>query len=249
MGVSFEANKLGFLQLRFRDLWPIWIISLGVFLLWRALRPPQPPQWFPLSLDVYDVLANIAGFVPVGIVLAAIGPLRAVTVAALLSLLAEVSQLVMLYRSPSLIDVATNVLGAILGVLVVVRYDLKPEFTATRWIGTGAAALSALLILGTWMMFDMGQRLGGPVMAVMAALASSHMNRPIPPRAILFGEVGLAGEVRAVSRPELRVKEAARLGFSRCLLPQGNLKNLDAPPGMELIGVRSAAEALEGLFE
>jgi DNA repair protein RadA/Sms len=86
-------------------------------------------------------------------------------------------------------------------------------------------------------------------LAVMAALASSHMNRPIPPRAILFGEVGLAGEVRAVSRPELRVKEAARLGFTRCLLPQGNLKNLDAPSGMELIGVRSAAEALEGLFE
>lgn len=86
-------------------------------------------------------------------------------------------------------------------------------------------------------------------LAVMAALASSHMNRPIPPRAILFGEVGLAGEVRAVSRPELRVKEAARLGFTRCLLPQGNLKNLEAPPGMELIGVRSAAGALEGLFE
>jgi DNA repair protein RadA/Sms len=86
-------------------------------------------------------------------------------------------------------------------------------------------------------------------LAVMAALASSHMNRPIPQRAILFGEVGLAGEVRAVSRPELRVKEAARLGFTRCLLPQGNLKNLDVPAGMELIGVRSAAEALEGLFD
>ena len=86
-------------------------------------------------------------------------------------------------------------------------------------------------------------------LAVMAALASSHMNRAVPQRAILFGEVGLAGEVRAVSRPELRVKEAARLGFTRCLLPQGNLKNLEIPPGMELIGVRSAAEALEGLFD
>jgi DNA repair protein RadA/Sms len=55
--------------------------------------------------------------------------------------------------------------------------------------------------------------------------------------------------VRAVSRPELRVKEAARLGFDRCLLPAGNLKNLEAPPGMELIGVRRAEEALDGLFE
>src|SRR5512133_505681 len=68
-------------------------------------------------------------------------------------------------------------------------------------------------------------------LAVMAALASSHMNRPIPPRAILFGEVGLAGEVRAVSRPELRVKEAARLGFTRCLLPQGKSEESRRPAG------------------
>jgi len=96
-----------------------------------------------------------------------------------------------------------------------------------------------------------GVRLAEPAvdLGVMAALASSHLNKPIPPRTILFGEVGLAGEVRAVSRPELRVKEAARLGFDRCLLPAGNLKNLEAPPGMELIGVRRAEEALEGLFE
>ena len=84
---------------------------------------------------------------------------------------------------------------------------------------------------------------------MVAALASSHLNRPVPSRTILFGEVGLAGEVRAVSRPELRIKEAARLGFDRCFLPGGNLKNLDAPPGIELVGVRSAEEALDGVFE
>jgi DNA repair protein RadA/Sms len=96
-----------------------------------------------------------------------------------------------------------------------------------------------------------GVRLDEPAvdLGVLAALASSHLNRPIPPRTILFGEVGLAGEVRAVSRPELRIKEAARLGFDRCFLPAGNLKNLEAPAGMELIGVRSAAEALEGVFD
>ena len=96
-----------------------------------------------------------------------------------------------------------------------------------------------------------GVRLAEPAvdLGVMAALASSHRNKPIPARTILFGEVGLAGEVRAVSRPELRIKEAARLGFDRCLLPAGNLKNLESPPGMALIGVRSAEEALEGLFE
>jgi DNA repair protein RadA/Sms len=95
-----------------------------------------------------------------------------------------------------------------------------------------------------------GVRLDEPAvdLGVAAALASSHLNRPIPPRTVLFGEVGLAGEIRAVSRPELRVKEAARLGFNRCLLPAGNMKNLEVPPEIELIGVRSAAEALEGLF-
>jgi len=95
-----------------------------------------------------------------------------------------------------------------------------------------------------------GVRLDEPAidLGVMAALASSHLNRPVDERTILFGEVGLAGEVRAVSRPELRVKEAARLGFNRCLLPAGNLKNLDEPKGIKLIGVRSAAEALDYLF-
>ncbi len=96
-----------------------------------------------------------------------------------------------------------------------------------------------------------GVRLVEPAvdLGVLAALASSHRNRPLPARTILFGEVGLAGEVRAVSRPELRIKEAARLGFDRCLLPAGNLKNLESPKGMRLLGVRSAEEALEQLFE
>ncbi len=96
-----------------------------------------------------------------------------------------------------------------------------------------------------------GVRLDEPAvdLGVVSALASSHLNKPIPARTILFGEVGLAGEVRAVSRPELRVNEAARLGFDRCFLPVGNLKNLDAPPGMQLVGVRTAAEALEEVFD
>ncbi len=95
-----------------------------------------------------------------------------------------------------------------------------------------------------------GVRLDEPAvdLGVMAALASSHLNRAIPQRTIVFGEVGLAGEVRAVSHPDLRVKEAARLGFNRCFLPAGNLKNLDAPPGLRLRGVKSAEEMLEDIF-
>jgi len=96
-----------------------------------------------------------------------------------------------------------------------------------------------------------GVRLDEPAvdLGIVAALASSHLNKPVPQRTIVFGEVGLAGEVRAVSRPELRVKEAARLGFDRCFLPAGNLKNLETPRGMTLCGVRHAEEMLDELFE
>ncbi|RMF70967.1 MAG: DNA repair protein RadA, partial [Alphaproteobacteria bacterium] len=96
-----------------------------------------------------------------------------------------------------------------------------------------------------------GVRLVEPAvdLGVAAALASSHLNRPIPARTIVFGEIGLAGEVRAVSRPELRVKEAARLGFDRCFLPAGNLKHLEAPGGLELVGVRHVEQMLERLFD
>lgn len=86
-------------------------------------------------------------------------------------------------------------------------------------------------------------------LAIMAALASSHMNKCISARTVVFGEAGLAGEIRAVSRPELRVQEAARLGFERCLLPAGNCKNIDTPSGLKLVGIRSVQEALEHLFD
>ncbi|KIH77541.1 DNA repair protein RadA/Sms [Geoalkalibacter ferrihydriticus] len=96
-----------------------------------------------------------------------------------------------------------------------------------------------------------GVRLDEPAidLGVMAALASSHLNRPIAARTIVFGEVGLAGEVRAVSHPELRVKEAARLGFDRCFLPAGSLKSVTAPAGLQLIGVKSAGEVMDGIFD
>ena len=115
-----------------------------------ALRPlPQAELQF-FSIDAYDIVANIACYVPVGIVLATLGPVRAVMAAALLSMFAETSQLVMLYRFPSLTDVATNILGAILGVIVVVHFNVKPQFKATRRIGILAAALALLLILAVW---------------------------------------------------------------------------------------------------
>jgi hypothetical protein len=130
---------------------PVLTMILAATAIPVAFSPLHQAELLPV-IDAYDIMANIAGFVPVGIVLAALGPVRAVMAAALLSMFAETSQLVMLYRFPSLTDVATNVVGAILGVIVVARYNLKPQFTATRRIGTVAAALALLLILGVWKM-------------------------------------------------------------------------------------------------
>jgi DNA repair protein RadA/Sms len=85
-------------------------------------------------------------------------------------------------------------------------------------------------------------------LAVLAAVASSVRNRAIPPDVVIFGEVGLAGEVRAASQPALRVREAAQLGFTRVVLPEGSLASKDAPAGVTLTGVRTVGEALDALL-
>ena len=87
---------------------------------------------------------------------------------------------------------------------------------------------------------------GPGLMWAAAAIGISHLVQST--RAGAMAGFGLAGVVRAVSHPELRVMEAARLGCNRCLLPAGNLKTLDKPDGVQLVGVRSATEALEDLF-
>jgi DNA repair protein RadA/Sms len=94
-----------------------------------------------------------------------------------------------------------------------------------------------------------GVKLNEPAadLGMVVAVASSHLDKIIDPRTILLGEVGLAGEVRGITQPEMRIREAAKLGFSRSLLPAGNLKQVKVK-GMELIGVRSVEEALERLM-
>ena len=84
-------------------------------------------------------------------------------------------------------------------------------------------------------------------LGVAAAVASSFRNRALPAHTVVFGEVGLAGEVRAIGQPALRAREAALMGFRRCLVPSRNLP-LDVP-GLELIGVSSLEGALERLFD
>ncbi len=85
-------------------------------------------------------------------------------------------------------------------------------------------------------------------LATVAALASSFRDRVIEARTLLLGEVGLAGEVRAVAQAEARLSEAARLGFRRAVIPTGNARHVDAPPGMEVLGVETVEEALERLL-
>lgn len=85
-------------------------------------------------------------------------------------------------------------------------------------------------------------------LGVIGAVASSLRNRPIRPGTAVFGEVGLAGEVRGTPQATLRIKEAAQMGFTRLVLPQGNCGPADAPAGCELVGVRSVSEALDELI-
>ncbi|MBR2570946.1 MAG: DNA repair protein RadA [Clostridia bacterium] len=81
-------------------------------------------------------------------------------------------------------------------------------------------------------------------LAVMAAVASSARNRVIDAATAVMGEVGLAGEVRAIPQAERRLVECARMGFTKAILPKGNLRSLRVPEGINARGVETAAEAL-----
>ncbi|HKV42327.1 MAG TPA: DNA repair protein RadA [Blastocatellia bacterium] len=85
-------------------------------------------------------------------------------------------------------------------------------------------------------------------LGIVLAIASSFHNKPIDGRTAVFGEVGLAGEVRATSHAGFRTREAFAMGFKRWIIPQGNVTGLDYDDGIEVIGVRSAVEALEAVF-
>lgn len=91
-----------------------------------------------------------------------------------------------------------------------------------------------------------GVRLNEPSadLAMVMAVASSHLDKAVDPQTVFLGEVGLSGEVRGISQPELRVKEAAKLGFNRCILPAGNLKQVKVK-GVDLVGVKNVDEALQ----
>ena len=85
-------------------------------------------------------------------------------------------------------------------------------------------------------------------LAVLLSISSSLKNKPLPSKLIVFGEVGLAGEIRPAPRGQERLKEAAKLGFTRALIPEAN-KPKQAIPGMEVIAVRRVEEAVARIRE
>jgi len=85
-------------------------------------------------------------------------------------------------------------------------------------------------------------------LGVVAAMASSFLDKPIDGRTVVFGEVGLTGEVRAVSQIDSRIKEATRLGFARCLVPKSAATQSAKSAKIELKTVSSLQEMLDNLF-
>jgi DNA repair protein RadA/Sms len=96
-----------------------------------------------------------------------------------------------------------------------------------------------------------GVRLDEPAvdLAAAVAIASSFKDRPTRPEDVIFGEIGLTGEVRGVSRADQRVREAQKLGFRRVILPSKSLKGWSPPQEIEVIGVETVAEALQAALD
>jgi DNA repair protein RadA/Sms len=86
-------------------------------------------------------------------------------------------------------------------------------------------------------------------LAIVGAVASSLRNRPIKPGTAVFGEIGLAGEVRGTSQASLRIREAAQMGFTRLVVPEANAAPDEAPAGCELVAVKNVGDALDQMMD
>ena len=84
-------------------------------------------------------------------------------------------------------------------------------------------------------------------MGIIASLTSNFLDKAVHQETCVFGEIGLAGEVRGVTQAGQRVREAAKLGFKRCVLPKGNAKGIKQD-GVKLVGVKTVKEAIDAFF-
>ena len=86
-------------------------------------------------------------------------------------------------------------------------------------------------------------------LGIIAVVASSYKNMPIPKGMVIMGEVGLTGEVRRINMIEKRVKEAEKLGFKSCVIPESNKKDLKDDYKLDIIGVSDIKEAIKKIFK
>jgi DNA repair protein RadA/Sms len=85
-------------------------------------------------------------------------------------------------------------------------------------------------------------------LGIVTAMISSFLNKPVEPDLVIFGEVGLAGEIRGANQPDARIKESKKMGFKKCILSKTNLENCNSYDGIELNGIRSVNELMDVLF-
>jgi DNA repair protein RadA/Sms len=85
-------------------------------------------------------------------------------------------------------------------------------------------------------------------LAIVSAIASSFLDKPVADGTLVLGEVGLTGEVRAIGQVDTRIAEAGKMGFNRCVVPQGNFKRIREIDGIKVTGIKSVAEAVDMLF-
>ncbi len=85
-------------------------------------------------------------------------------------------------------------------------------------------------------------------LGITISVASSFLDKPIHPQTVVFGEVGLTGEVRGISQAEVRVRESVKLGFERCVLPKTNRERMKKGDSIQLKGVESLREVIKLLF-
>jgi DNA repair protein RadA/Sms len=121
------------------------------------------------------------------------------------------------------------------------------------------ALLAAVMekILGMQLMsYDIFMNVAGGVkvtepamdMAIVAAVASSFLDKAISDNTVVLGEIGLTGEVRAIGQADTRIAESRKMGFSRCLLPKSNLRRLPDIDGIDIEGVKTVSDVAEKLF-
>ena len=92
-----------------------------------------------------------------------------------------------------------------------------------------------------------GMRLQEPALdlGILMALVSGYKNRAVDDKTVVFGEVGLSGEVRSVSMTAQRIQEAKKLGFTHCVVPRSSLEGLSEIEGIKITGVATVREAME----